>query len=496
MVVESEDLEGFASAAGLNGLPLDKVEERLRRVSRTVKNRIDKGRGLRVLGIGNSGMRHLPVLKRYLESEGIDTEEGRIDTAKPDATGYMKVSTTDLLTLNPDGRKILLLDNSVREGETMYSALRWILENDSTLNLSGQDDVSVITLVDSSGISNVCLNPKVSSPKGPRASFLEDLEKEEDGKKKRTLAEEQRNRLRDKATRHLNGEVYSFGRDPDWRERLEKWEVYISEVERYLHSLDWLPWNIKNKIEELENVRKNKNVLEIVSFINGYPSSLSCSPQLQSQNYEITDDMVETVVFLSWVGEVLRGLKLECNSFSSELVSGMHFSRVDIVELSKQLLTDKRVLVAEKYLGTDTYFEIAKELTKEGNREADNFRFVTVDPFKMYTVSDLFLEAFNRGLPMTPSDLGQDVADYCQRERQGLNYKPECVVATRSSRVYGMGLTLDLGLPRDRYVEIENGLTTENVLEAEDRSLQGRSSIRVYPKRVREVLGTRFEIQD
>jgi len=174
------------------------------------------------------------------------------------------------------------------------------------------------------------------------------------------LAEEQRNRLRDKATRHLNGEVYSFGRDPDWRERLEKWEVYISEVERYLHSLDWLPWNIKNKIEELENVRKNKNVLEIVSFINGYPSSLSCSPQLQSQNYEITDDMVETVVFLSWVGEVLRGLKLDCSSFSSESFSGMHFSRVDIVELSKQLLTDKRVLVAEKYLGTDTYFEIAK----------------------------------------------------------------------------------------------------------------------------------------
>ncbi len=513
-----EWLKELAKEAEMEDLPLDKVEERLKRISRIIRNKI--GHNILLLGIGKSGSRFIVdddgrhrILTTYMEEEGINVATGRVYTGKDDVVGYSEISTDPNPIENLGDRPILLFDHTIKGGGTMYSALKWVLENDRALNLTGQGNVSVFSLHDKRGLSNFCLNPKVSAPKGPRALFLERLKNDafpqpssQPTKEttpgnsdiirrlqtKMRLSDEALcmtghgavseeavqsalhadwnfalqlyEELKDKVVRHVNGEVYSFGKDPEW----------------------------ERKIFPSIKLRLPQTLEPMLKFIDGFPSTFFF-PTLEGKQFSRGDKYYPSEADFGFIGALCFSMNVGRINMLCDYdheIDYIGFSKcqkivtdsgsVGLELLCRELDTDGRIFIvydskSERTKNnpnihiTEKFIELAKQLTAQGYRDYDNFRFVTVDPFKMYTVSDLFLEAFNRNMLMEPVNMGQNVADYCQweheRRKAHLNelgmtekdYKKHVrVIAPICARLYGIGLALDLGLKADRYVEIDD----------------------------------------
>ena len=165
------------------------------------------------------------------------------------------------------------------------------------------------------------------------------------------------------------------------------------------------------------------------------------------------------------------------------VVINYHKSGISYAQNDRRSINE---LSTDEKLGLAVGFSVSRYLTRQGQRNNPNFIFIGSPP-SVLSIDDLFLEAFHRGLSMTPSDLGQDVETYCQRELEKVQNPEEYrrdlrVVSTKSARVYGLGLTLALGLERDRYIEFDDEAVYRDV-----KLPHGARIHQVYLNRVKEL---------
>ncbi len=458
-----ESLRYLAKRSNLS----DGIEERVDKISRIISRRI--GEEVVLIGIGSAGKEELQNMTTCLRSRGLIVEPQKISIVDATETDYGKVSLPEdqrVEGINPNGLPIVLFDHSIGSGDTANGTLKWALENAEKLNL---DTVSFLALRDEAGFANITLNPSfVSEYKGPRTSFLNRLQHDP----------RSHQRLRKKVERHVNGKVYTFGRNSNWREKLRHLErASFIEVDDegdgaiIFHDNDG---KVLMPAIRIARAIKDMGITTTLDFINGYPAEiyvledfvidvgLKAPLYTPRAHLNIHESQSRLRSFFGYNIHSLLKL-LDINSFYKDVdykgLLGDYLGKI-----TDSLLTDRKVLlISDKF--TDNEIQFAKALTQQGYRDYDNFRLVIVDlvcPFRIYTVSDIFRETFDRDLHLTPEDLGQDVEEYVSKELKSGDiperYRDDLrVVTDKSARVYGLGLALFLGGNRkDRYFEIDS----------------------------------------
>src|SRR3989338_8174486 len=306
------------------------------KIARAIKRRSDR---VVVLARGQGGIRSFErYIRRYFDSEKIDIQTHSLYLSG----GKIQTDPKDLGQL-PDKTQVILFDTEVTgNGSGMASMIEWALQNRTALNLQ-ESSLSVMTLTDDLGATNFSASPILYSVRCP-VNWLKSAHPELYQKVKMDIG-------------LLDEEVYTFRRDTEWRQRV------IDGISR-------------------ENEMKFS---ELLKFIDGFPAVLYTNRDFFENK---KDCKVDEIGMIGLILDVVGRVKFkDFIGFTTQFKESVYHI----------LNTDNRTAVLAERLQNplqDIFFQFSKLMVERGYREYDNFRFVTVDPFGIYTVSDLFLEAF------------------------------------------------------------------------------------------------------
>ena len=443
---------------------LDKRGPKIARAVRSISDRV------LVLALGSDQVFNV-LLKPYFEKEfggGLTVEP----LTQKTANDVYRETTPKNRDLKVDGRHVILFDDTLDTGKSMVSAIRWALQNREALGLQ-ESGLSTMVIADYRGGTNLSIYPKYRPNPGP-LSFIES--------EWRQLHKE----MRQEIGQYVNGEVYNFGRSPNWRLNFEGLKSYAKAR------------------EETGGLGFGYIFEEVLEFVDGFPSIFlfprnygKRSPFLGfgKDSCFLLDLLANKDLFYLDLGDgegsdsdrilfVLEAVKRYSRRDPNldEFLGGYNLQLIKrynrhvheeltiddnlnwIKAMCQELDTDRRVLVVDRL---ENCAQIAKHLRNRGYGNCPNFRFVS-SAFRDYphilndllSINDAFHGAFIFNLLAQPSDLGDDVDKYCKATSEELRKtgreSPEWIVATKPARVYGIGLCLGLGLKPDKYIETDD----------------------------------------